>query len=105
MYKCLIIKHIWRNLERTEFGARLQCEISLNFPPFVGLKYLHEDINFEFSDIQWRQTENLFFCMATDGGISGIGHDHFTFEELVENYKSEGWELRGIVKPGQFIEE
>ena len=105
MYQCTVVKHIWRNVERTEFGANLRCEITLPFTPFIGLDYLNEGINFRFRTIEWRQKEDKFFCYAEDGSISGIRHDHFTFDELVNDYKNEGWDIRGIVKPGEFMKD
>jgi hypothetical protein len=98
-----VFSHLWRNLKQTELGANLEYEMSLPFLPFPGLVVRDKKVAFIVERVMWDASQNCFSINAQDEKLTGVGHDHCTFEELAEELRKDGWAVT-ILDAGKYVE-
>jgi hypothetical protein len=102
MYKCLLLKHIWKDQDKKQEGVVLLKSIALDFVPFEGLNIDGGDTYASIGKV-----ESVTYSLGSnsifpDSGFrldvadiapwwSELYGRQLSYEDLVKIYKEDGW--------------
>lgn len=105
MHKVILIKYIWTHDEQTVQNmhksgqdtnnpkvAILSREITLPFPPCIGLNVIEDDWESEqITSITWDNDDQVFRCTVPDSFPRDDDFPPIDYEDLLEMYLEIGW--------------
>ena len=96
MHKCLLLKHIWKDSEKTQEGAVLIKEINLNFIPFENLSLdggsAYASVG-RITSVTYVLSESQFRLELSDASPwwSELYGKTLKYDDLLKFYKEDGW--------------
>ena len=103
MFKVIVVKYVWDSdeIETSKKHALFHREISLPFPPFIGLELIDEDDNFFWQSgsilkVTWWNNHKggqRFVCSVKDDFPYWRDGCDFSFDWFVKERLESGWTL------------
>jgi len=103
MFSVIVYKYIWdgNDIDTAKAHALLAREMSVPFPPFIGLELSEETTNRllwfcgPITEVKWDNSKGRFTCFVKAEYPFSSGGCDYSFSWLVDDDLQNGWTLLG----------